>query len=442
MTMKICLVTGARSDWPMIEPLLDAGRRRRDIETTLIVTGAHLSRRHGFTLETIESAGWSPAARVEILDPAGGDSALSTARATGRAVMRLADAMDHLAPAWIVVAGDRYESFAAAVAATMLAVPLAHIGGGETDIATNQDGSLRNAITKLAQLHLVSGPFAARRVLALGEEAWRVHPTGLPSLDSLKSRRGPRASLASLGLAPDRPFVMSSFLPVTLSTDQSRRHLDVMLAALDPLAHVHKLLVLSNADSYAAEHDQRVRRWAEGRSDATVVHSLSPDLYATALAECACYVGNSSSGVIETPVFGTPSIIVGERQRGRVASPNTVVLEQPTVETLGEAIRRQITHGRYEELRSLYGDGAAAGRVLDALIRVRARADLLTKRLIAPNAHEPADRAESPDARRPSGEWAIDGAPSRSGSDATPPLGPASRNLPRVEAFTSTEAGR
>ncbi|TWT42416.1 GDP/UDP-N,N'-diacetylbacillosamine 2-epimerase (hydrolyzing) [Phycisphaerae bacterium RAS1] len=414
MQTKICLISGARSDWPLIEPLLDAARRQA-VDAHLIVTGTHLSRRHGHTLDVILAAGWQPARRLEILEI--DDSPLAAARSTGRAVSLAADALQELAPHWVVVAGDRYESFAAAVAATMLGQPLAHVGGGETDVATNQDGSLRNAITKLAHLHFVANTAAAQRIRALGEETWRIHAVGLPSLDALKTRRRPRTQLAPIGLPASGDFLLASFLPVTLRPDESFKHLDLMLDALDHIAQ-HKLCLLSNADAHADEHDARIRRWADGRRDATVVHSLPPELYATALAECCCYVGNSSSGVIESPVFGTPAVIVGLRQQGRLVAANTLALEQPTAAALLQAIRRQIAHGRFD-VESPYGDGTAAARVLETLCRLRSRPDLLTKRLSC--------EADAPDSRPTDAT----SAPCRLSEPAAPSGGVTSTRHPR-----------
>ncbi|MBN2446088.1 MAG: UDP-N-acetylglucosamine 2-epimerase, partial [Phycisphaerae bacterium] len=287
-------------------------------------------------------------------------------------------------PAWVVVTGDRYESFGAAVAATMLGIPLAHVAGGETDVATNQDGNLRNAMTKLAQLHFVANDVAADRVRALGEEPWRVRVVGLPSLDNLLATPAERSLLEANSLAPPgMPFVLVSFLPVTLHPVQSQQHLRILLEALSSIGGAHKLCVLSNADSGGDEHDALIRRWAAGRPDVSLSAALSAEQYTAALRHCACYVGNSSSGVIETPVFGTPSVIVGIRQSGRARAANIVDEMEPTVASLSLAIQRQIEHGPFANVRSPFGDGHAAQRICHSLAECADAEDLMSKHLVA-----------------------------------------------------------
>lgn len=381
--MNVAFVTGSRSDWRLVEPLLCAARDHTRLSPTLLVTGAHLSPRHGQTLDEIVAAGWTPAACVPILEDA--DSPAATARATGRAVQGLADALAAQPLEWVVVTGDRYESAAAALAASMLAIPLAHVGGGETDLATNQDGCLRNAMTKLAHVHFVAHALAERRVLALGEEPWRVRRVGLPSLDGIEAAAAPRAALEAAGhVPPGAAFLLVNYLPVTLHPAASLAHLQTLLGALAQLPELHKLIVLSNADAAGDQHDALVRRWAATRSDTTVVPALPPALYLAALRDCVALVGNSSSAVIEAPCFGTPVVIVGNRQAGRPAAVNVRTLPNPTSASLAAAVRAQLRHGHFARVASPYGRGPAAQRICDDLVALRRRMDLLHKRLIVP----------------------------------------------------------
>lgn len=392
--MRIAFVTGSRADWRMIEPLLAAARDSGAVDARLIVTGTHLSPRHGRTLAHITAAGWSPAASVEIV--ADHDAPLAVARATGQAVTGIAEALAALRPAWTVVAGDRYESFAAGVAATMLGAPLAHIGGGETDVSTNQDCNLRNALTTLAQVHCVAHPLAAARLRALGEQADRVHVTGLPSLDALVSdTRNLQDDAAGDPAIVDHPFILASFLPVTLRPAESRAHLQALLAALAAVRGMHVIFVLSNGDAEGDRHDAAIERWAAGRPHTTLLTDLSPCAYQVALRRCACYVGNSSSGVIETPVYGTPAVIVGSRQDGRPRAPNVRDVRTPTAEQVYAAIAAQLEHGRYAAGSSPWGDGRAAGRVLGILQAARNAADLMSKRLVLSGPYGVRPTAES-----------------------------------------------
>lgn len=387
--MRIALVTGSRSDWGLVEPLLRDASARRDLTPLLIVIGSHFSRRHGHSIDAIRSAGWQPAACIDAREP--DDSPASITRTTGRTIAALADTFEQTAPDWVVVTGDRFDAFAAATAATTLAVPLAHVAGGETDLATNIDGNLRNAMTKLAALHFVAHDTAAERVLAMGEEPWRVHTVGLPALDGLENRTASAEALVADGLMPaspggaaPRPFVLASYFPVTMQLGDSRRLLDVWLSALSRVDDHHKLIVTTNADLGADECERIIRAWAKGRSDVTVAASLDNALYLSALKHCDCYVGNSSSGVIESPVFGTPAVIVGSRQEGRPRADNVERLIQPSAESLAAAVTAQIEHGRYRAIVSPFGDGRASERICEALVELRRRTDLMLKRLMSP----------------------------------------------------------
>lgn len=375
--LRVVLITGSRSDWRCVKPVLEAAQADPEFEPRLIVTGTHLSSRHGFTADELPTA----ALRVPILD--GPDEPLAIAAATGRGVERLANAIAAQRADWVVVVGDRYESFAGGLAATMLAIPLAHIGGGETDIATNQDCNLRNALTKLSQLHFVSHATAAERVRALGEEPWRVCVSGLPSLDDLhKHGRTWQDLAAAAPLDPARPFLLASFLPVTLRPAESQRHLSVLLGALDQLEAAQVLFVLSNGDATGDQHDAVVRAWASRRADAHLVSHLSCAVYAFALEHAACYVGNSSSGVIEAPLLGTPVVMVGSRQDGRPRAQNVRDEPNPSAASLATAIRVQLRHGRYSAGASPWGDGRAAARICARLKADRGKADLMSKRLV------------------------------------------------------------
>ncbi len=393
--MRIAFVTGSRSDWGLVAPMLRAASTPGDLTPLLIVIGSHLSRRHGHSINAIRDAGWEPAVCVDSCEP--DDSPASITRMTGRTIAALADALEQMAPDWVVVTGDRFDAFAAATAATTMAVPLAHVAGGETDLATNIDGNLRNAMTKLAALHFVAHDAAAERVLAMGEEQWRVHTVGLPSLDGFEKRAASAEALVAEGLVPPspggatpRPFILASYFPVTMLLVDSRRLLDVWLSALSRIDDHHKLIVTTNADLGADECERVIRDWAKGRSDVTVAASLDNALYLSALKHCDCYVGNSSSGVIESPVFGTPAVIVGARQEGRPRAANVLRLIQPSAESLAEAVIGQIERGRYPGIISPFGDGRASERICEILTGLRSRPDLMLKRLVAPAVEVPA----------------------------------------------------
>lgn len=390
--MKIVFVSGSRADWRLVQPMLTAAQGTPHVFAELILTGTHLSNRHGHTGAHVRAAGFQPLAQIEILTQE--DSPAAITRATGKAVADIGQVLAQHPCDWVVVVGDRYESFAAGLAATMLGISLLHVAGGETDVATNQDGNLRNALTKLAQAHCVANEMAHERLLSLGEEPWRISITGLPSLDQLESDAGDRSLLEQSGWIPlNKPFILASFLPVTLEAEAAAQHLETMLSALEAI-DLPKLWVLSNADAGGDQLDARISEWARRCGDVILSPALTPEQYATALKHAAAYVGNSSSGAIESPIFGTPSVIVGRRQQGRAVASNVTVLSEPDSIELTHCIREALAEDR-TPVASPFGDGHAAPRIIDFLQQMHDRSDLISKRLIVRSADQIVDRMEA-----------------------------------------------
>lgn len=393
--LRIALITGSRAEWRLVHPVYQAAQSHPRLTPQLLVTGTHLSVRHGRTLDAIHDCGVEPAACIPALNPdeLDPDSDAGVALACGRALSGFAGALSHLQPEWVVLTGDRYETFAAGFAAAMLRIPIAHVAGGETDVATNQDCNLRNALTKLAHLHLVSCAVAAARVRALGEEPWRIHTTGLPSLDGIEGQAASfellrRAADLPSGCRPrsaaqrrDRRFALINFLPVTLEARSARMHLEALLTALAEFPELHKLFVLSNGDAGGAALDARISAWSHGRRDVSILPALPPELYLAALRDAAVCAGNSSSFVIESPAFGTPAVIVGPRQSGRPLADSTMVLQRPTPRALVDALARQLAHGTYEGVSSPYGRDDSAARVCAVLCEFAGDPRLQAKRL-------------------------------------------------------------
>jgi UDP-hydrolysing UDP-N-acetyl-D-glucosamine 2-epimerase len=360
--------------------MLRAAGTHADLMPQLYVTGSHLLPRFGHTIDRILDAGWEPAATIgtDDLD----DTPVSYARTSAEMLRGLAHCWDGDRPDWVVVAGDRYEMLAAAHAATLLRLPIAHVGGGETDVSTNYDCNLRNAMTKLAHVHFVAHELAAERVLAMGEQPWRVVRVGLPSLDDVDVRTAPRDALEQSGVvSPHDRFILASFFPETVASDSASRSLDALLSALSHMTSHRIVYVMSNADAGGDAFDRRVREWARGRECVTLVPSLSPSHYLAALAHCDCYIGNSSSGLIETPLFGTPAVIVGTRQLGRPVPDNARTWTDDEAGRLHDLIHEQIEHGPYRGVSNPYGEGRASQRICQSLRTLSHRDDLLLKRL-------------------------------------------------------------
>ncbi len=387
MTRTVAAITGARSDYGVMRSALTAIDEHSSLALRLVVTGSHLSEQHGMTVREIEADGWSVAARVPIVETDTTKSDLGVARAMGRAVAGLAESLEAPAPDIVLVLGDRYETFAGALAAASLRLPIAHIGGGECDHATCLDGYLRNALTQLAHVHFVSCEAYADRQVGLGQDPWRIHVVGLPGLDGITEDLMPRDEVAaSLGIELRSPVIVGTYLPVTLRPEESRAELQAMLDVLDGHGEATIVLTLSNADAGGAWVDDAVRAFAAGRENVYAFESLGRRRYHSLLAVAQAVIGNSSSGIIETPSFGVPTVNVGARQEGRLRAENVIDVEGNVVAiaaALDRALHDEAFRGKAAKARNPFGDGQAGRRIASALAELTIDRRLMEKRVPA-----------------------------------------------------------
>jgi UDP-hydrolysing UDP-N-acetyl-D-glucosamine 2-epimerase len=393
---RIAVLSTSRADYGHLYWPLRELAARPEIELSLLVTGAHLAPELGQTVTAIEADGFPIAERIECL--LSSDSDVGMAKTIGVAVLGLADALGRLRPDLLLLIADRYEMLAPAAVALALRIPIAHIEGGEVSEGAIDD-AVRNALTKMSHLHFTTTDTARRRVLALGEERWRVHRTGAPSLDHLRRRTLPsRAHLeAELGIDLGRPTVVVSYHPVTLPAgdpQDTTAEAAALFAALAALPH-QLIFCFPNADAGSRSLIARTRAFcaerpaAGGRSAAPaapahlLVH-LEHLRYWGLLREAAALVGNSSSGIMETASLALPTVNVGERQRGRERPAN--VLDTPAEPAaLAATLERALSPAFRAALAGMsnpYGDGRAGERIAQVLAEAPAAEILLAKRAL------------------------------------------------------------
>jgi len=365
---KICVFTGTRAEYGLLRLTMRRIQNDPDLTLQTLVSGAHLSDRLGATWRRIEEDGFAIDAKVPMaLDD---DGALGLAQATGAAVADLADALGHLAPDILVVLGDRYEAFAAATAAMLLRLPIAHVHGGEITEGA-MDDAMRHAITKMAHLHFTAAEAYRDRVIQMGEMPDRVFTVGAPGLEAIaETNLMTRDALAKdIGIALDKPFFVITYHPETLGTDPATG-IGAVLSALDDFPQAPAIITHANADiggqainarinAYAAEHPGRV----------AAIPTLGMRRYFSAVAAAAVVIGNSSSGIIEAPFLGTPVVNIGSRQDGRLRAP-TVIDCTTDAGTISDAIRRALSpdmQARAARKETPYGRGDSAERIVDAL---------------------------------------------------------------------------
>ena len=314
---RIAVLTSSRAEYGLLRFVLRRLLDEPDVDLQLVVTGTHLASEHGETWREIEADGIPIAARIEMgLE---GDRPDYLASALGRLSAGLGEFFARSRPELLVLLGDRFELLAAAQAALVAGVPIAHIHGGEITEGAFDD-AVRHAVTKLSHLHLVATEEFAHRVRQMGEEPWRVHVVGALGVDAVRELPViPREELsASLGFDLGHAFALVTYHPETLSTQSARLQIDELLTALDAHADLNVVITGPNTDPGGSDMRERIREWVSGQPDRCLfVASLGQHRYLSAMRHAAVVVGNSSSGIIEAPTAGTPTVNIGRRQAGR-----------------------------------------------------------------------------------------------------------------------------
>jgi UDP-N-acetylglucosamine 2-epimerase (non-hydrolysing)/GDP/UDP-N,N'-diacetylbacillosamine 2-epimerase (hydrolysing) len=293
------------------------------------------------------------------------------AKTIGLAILGLADALTAWRPDLLLLIADRYEMLAPASVALALRIPIAHIEGGEISQGAIDD-HVRNALTKLASIHFTSTPTARRRVIAMGEEPWRVHHAGAPSLDHLtRSTLLDRPALETrLGLSLTPTTILAAWHPVTIRKD-TNAEADAFFAALAQTPG-QLLFVYPNADAGSLALIERTKALAETRQHTHIFVNLDPITYWSLLGNVSAMIGNSSCGIMESASFALPVVNVGIRQQGRERARNVLDAPAETAAIL-TAIRLALSPEFRNSLRGMenpYGDGTAAATIARVLASV------------------------------------------------------------------------
>lgn len=335
MQRKVAVMTGTRADFGLLRPLLAELAGRNDADLLLIATGTHLSEAHGNTLSEISAAGFKVSASVSIWGD--DDSSLAAAVDTGNAVAEFARCLSALSPDVVVVLGDRLEAFAMASAALILQIPVAHIHGGELTLGA-MDDSLRHAITKLSYLHFTTTSEHRDRVIGMGEEPARVFNFGAPMLDVLSTMTYmSRVELeAKFGVKFGARTGLMTFHPAALDEAPPAEMFAEILAAIDAVPDVHFIFTGTNNDIGSDAVRTMMESFVKLRADRiSYVESFGQLGYLSAMREVDLVLGNSSSTVLEAPILGTPSVLVGNRQEGRPLGDSVLKVSADRAEILG-----------------------------------------------------------------------------------------------------------
>jgi UDP-N-acetylglucosamine 2-epimerase (non-hydrolysing)/GDP/UDP-N,N'-diacetylbacillosamine 2-epimerase (hydrolysing) len=362
---KIALVTGSRAEYGLLRWLMAAIQADPRLALQVVATGMHLATEFGMTVNEIVKDGFAVDETVE--SQLSSDSKVGMAKSLGLGTISMADALRRLSPDVVVVLGDRYEILAAAQAAALMGIPVAHISGGEVTEGAVDDW-IRHAITKAAWWHFPGNEAYRRRIMQLGENPDRIFNVGDPGLDHLKRvQLLDRVALGeSLGLTLREPLLLVTYHPATLGSHVPALAFRQVLDALDALPQATVLLTKPNADAGGRELAAMADRWAEANAGrARCCTSLGQLRYLSAMKLADAVVGNSSSGIVEAPAARVPTVNIGPRQDGRLKADSIIDCDEESGQIVA-AIQRALSPAFRERARSvvsLYGDCDASAQI-------------------------------------------------------------------------------
>lgn len=374
MSRDICVVVTARPSYSRIKSALRAIERHPDLNLQLVVGASALLHRYGDTIDYIERDGFSIAARVYMVVE--GENPIASAKSTGLGLVELATIMDNLKPDIVITIADRYETLAAAVAASYMNLPVAHVQGGE--VTGSIDEKVRHAVTKLSNLHFVATSKAAERVVRMGEDPQTVFVTGCPSIDLAASIMestdldfDPVIKYGGVGDTFDlsNGYVVVMQHPVTTEYQEAQRQVTETLHAVHD-SGLPAFWFWPNVDAGSDGTSKGIRIFREQNHTANIhfFRNMQPEDFLRLIYNSRAVVGNSSVGIRECSFLGVPVVNVGSRQAGRERGPNVLDVESDRTSILA-AIRQQIGHGHFPQV-NIYGDGKAGERIADLLNHV------------------------------------------------------------------------
>lgn len=366
---KICIVTGTRAEYGLLYWLIKEIADDNELHLQIIATGMHLSPEFGLTYEQVETDGFTIDAKVEML--LSSDTTVGISKSIGLGVIGFADALERLKPDILVLLGDRFEILAAAQAAMVARIPIAHIHGGETTEGAF-DEQIRHAITKFAQWHFVAAEPYRQRVIQLGESPDRVFNFGSPGLDHLQYMNwlNRPALEQSLDLELRSPLFLVTYHPVTLDKQSPSIPMRELLMALDSFPNATVILTYPNADTGGRILIEEIERWvSQNQHRAKGFVSLGQQRYLSLMGEADVIIGNSSSGLTEAPALKKATVNVGDRQKGRLKAKSVIDTperSQDIVKGIYQALSKEF-QSMLPSVESLYGKGNVSQQIKEKL---------------------------------------------------------------------------
>lgn len=360
---KVAVVTATRAEYGILRPLIFRLRKEREFQLQVIVTGTHLSEKYGDTQEEIENDGVEVFRRIPILKD--GNTPYDISLTVANALQGFALYFKEEKPDMVVVLGDRTEILGVCTAAMNERVPIAHLHGGEVTEGAVDD-CVRHAITKMSYLHFPATEVYRKRIIQLGEEPERVFNVGALGVENIL--HVPLLSYQEIceqiGIPKGEDYAVMTFHPVTLENETAREQTEELLRAIEQEKNRFYLITMANADAGGDIVNDMLRRFAAKMKNVKLVASLGMIRYLSAVKYSRFVLGNSSSGIIEAPALGTPTVNIGDRQKGRLMA-DTIISCAPKKEDIIAAMR--LADKTEHKVSTIYGDGNTAEKIVSVM---------------------------------------------------------------------------
>lgn len=380
--MKIAVVTGSRSEYGLLRPIIAEINKHPNLKLSLIVTGMHLSKQFGYTVRDIVNDGFKIDAKIPIsLEKDSGDA---MAKSTGELITKIVGVLRKINPDIVLILGDRAEILAVAVACVYMNIPIAHVQGGDRSVGGHLDDYVRHAIVKLSHIHFEATKKCAERVIRMGEEKERVHVVGSPALDAILHEKFTIKEKLSrkYGLDLNKPIILTVQNPVTTEISKADKQIQETMEALIELK-LQSVTIYPNADAGGRRMIKKIRKYAK-YSFIKIYKSLPHEDYLGLMNFADVLLGNSTSGIIEAPSFHLPAVNIGTRQAGRERSTNVIDVgynKDEIVEAVKKALYNKRFRAKIKKCKNPYGDGKASKRIVEILSKIRLDQKLLQKKI-------------------------------------------------------------
>lgn len=379
---KIAVVTGTRAEYGLLKNTINRIKESSNLQLELIVTGAHLSEKFGYTINEILEDGFEVDEKVPILMSSSSKSIM--AKEMGLLMVQLSQIFERLKPDILLVLGDRYEIFAAVTTAMTMNIPIAHISGGEVTEGAI-DEQIRHAITKMSHIHFPGAKVYAQNISNMGEEAWRIFNVGDPGIENIKTTKflNKEDLKKQLDVNIDEDTLLVTYHPVTLEREELSYQTENLIKALNKI-NKKMIITYPNADNGGEYIIKKLQEFEKLNPKVKLVKNLGVLRYLSVMRLCGAVIGNSSSALVEAPYLKVPAVNIGNRQKGRLMAENIICSSNEyadIIRTINESLSTEFKE-KVNNTKSLYGEGNTSEEIVRILESIEIDDKLLKKKFV------------------------------------------------------------